>query len=83
MEEARVESQKKLSDIMNKWVAAMSNERFFDEDERRIEVLESKRRDQLLNYHARATDGRIGKILQLSGAGFSGGGRAPAKSTQR
>jgi GTP1/Obg family GTP-binding protein len=54
--EARAESQKQLSDIMNKWAAAMSVERFFDEAEKRIEGLESGRRNQLARRLALARD---------------------------
>jgi hypothetical protein len=68
VEEARAESQKQLLDIMNKWAAAMSVERFFDEAERRIEDLESERRDQLARRLAlaRATLGTVDPLDYLA-----------------
>ncbi len=47
VEQALAESQKQLSDIMNRWEAAMSVERFFQEAERRLEGVETERRAQL------------------------------------
>ncbi|MER8840890.1 hypothetical protein NKI41_29960 [Mesorhizobium sp. M0601] len=43
VEQAMSESQKQLSDIMDRWAAAMSIERFFRDAERRIEDVESQR----------------------------------------
>lgn len=47
VEQALAESQKQLSGIMNRWEAAMSVERFFQEAERRLEGVEIERRAQL------------------------------------
>ena len=47
VEQARVESQKQLSNIMDEWASAMSVERFFREAEERIQGLDAKRRAQL------------------------------------
>lgn len=56
VEQARSESQKQLSEIMESWKLAMSTELFFQEAERRIECLEDSRKsvlqDRLRNARA-------------------------------
>ncbi|MGX9574289.1 hypothetical protein [Mesorhizobium sp. f-mel] len=47
VEQAMSESQEQLSDIMDRWAAAMSIERFFQDAERRVEDVVSERRAQL------------------------------------
>lgn len=47
VEQARAESQKQLSNIMDRWASAMSVERFFREAEKRMEGLDGERRAQL------------------------------------
>lgn len=47
VEQARAESQKQLSNIMDQWASAMSVERFFREAEKCIESLDGERRAQL------------------------------------
>ncbi|ESY01399.1 hypothetical protein [Mesorhizobium sp. LNJC405B00] len=54
VKQAMSESQKQLSDIMDRWAAAMSVERFFQDAERRIEDVESQRRVQLMERLALA-----------------------------
>lgn len=54
VEQARSESQKQLSDIMDRWASAMSVERFFQDAERRIEHVDSGRRAQLMERLALA-----------------------------
>lgn len=48
VEQARAESQKHLSNIMDNWAAATSVERLFPEVERRMEGLETARRARLM-----------------------------------
>jgi hypothetical protein len=52
--QAEQESQKQLSEIMDKWASAMSVQRFFSEAERRIEGLHGEQRAQLMQRLALA-----------------------------
>jgi hypothetical protein len=47
VEQARAESQKQLSSIMDQWASAVSVERFFSEAKKRVEDLHGQRRAQL------------------------------------
>jgi hypothetical protein len=48
VEQARAESQKQLSNIMDQWASAVSVERYFLEAEKRIEGLHGERRAQIM-----------------------------------
>ncbi|MER9593941.1 hypothetical protein [Mesorhizobium sp. M0244] len=69
VEQANTESQKQLSDIMDRWAAAMSVERFFQDAERRMEDVESERRAQLMGRLAlaRAMLGTMDPLDYLEG----------------
>lgn len=67
--QALAESQKQLADIMGKWAATMSVERFFQEAEKRLESVESERRAQLRERLAlaRAILGTLDPLDHLEG----------------
>lgn len=69
VEQAMSESRKQLSDIMDRWAAAMSIQRFFQDAERRIEDVESQRRAQLMERLAlaRAMLGTMDPLDYLEG----------------
>lgn len=67
--QARTDSQKQLSEIMDRWASTMSVERFFLEAETRVEGLDGERKDKLLERLrlARSMLGTLDPLEHLEG----------------
>ncbi|SHF84136.1 hypothetical protein SAMN05444273_1171 [Litoreibacter ascidiaceicola] len=67
--QARADSQKQLSEIMDRWASTVSVERFFLEAETRVEGLDGERKDKLLERLrlARSMLGTLDPLEYLEG----------------